>query len=289
MKELPMAMLFKVLKAREHMPAMTDFIITTDKDGKIDKISEVVVPDGMIYSPLPPSTTFSISASAMESMSSAIRLAEEARKRARSNYSKNFYDIYREHLSEPIVRHTHDTMFNLFDRLFPYYAGDVRVIDFGCGTCEFDKHHINHTNYLGIDNSPEAGTDLRPKSQLVFEDFLENGWHKSLDFNPTAFVALFSTEISLPTQSRYDFYKKVFLDFPSIQIGMVSGFYYDDKRFEPIVGEKSNAGTFTVYQTIEQQALVQNNIFEELRCYKNVPSKLWGEQLVEVWKFFIRK
>lgn len=273
------------------MSAETSFIITTDKNGKIDKVREVEVVDRLIYSPLSPSTTFSIPASAMAAMTSAIRLAEEARKRATSNYTKHFYDRYRGHLTEPHVRYTHDAMFKILDSLHPA-LGHMKVIDFGCGTGEFDKYHKEHSFYTGIDSSPDAGSDLRiwsGGSGLITADFLEDGWQKQIDFNPTVFVGLFSTEIVMPPEQRYKFYKKVFLDFPSIKLGMVSGFYYDSKKHDSVIEEKSDAGIFTVYQTVESQGAFQNNIFDELRCYRNVPSELWGEDLVEVWKFFIKK
>lgn len=59
-----------------------DFLVNVSPGGAIDSIRGIAVPDGLLYAPVPPNTTNSISASAMHAMTSAINLANEIQQRA---------------------------------------------------------------------------------------------------------------------------------------------------------------------------------------------------------------
>ena len=89
----------------------------------------------------------------------------------------------------------------------------------------------------------------------------------------------------MPAPVRYEFYRKLFKENRDLTIGMVAGFYYKDRAAQEAVLE---TGDLISYQTIEKQSDYICKEFTEFRCYQEVPSKMWGDQVVEVWKFLIR-
>lgn len=108
----------------------------------------------------------------------------------------------------------------------------------------------------------------------------------SLPFTPNAFVSLFSVECFHSTPEKYEFYEKIFKTFSTIEFGLVGGFFYEGRRGEEKVGE---TGNIVSYQTIEKPWKYTSNWFTEFRMHIRTPSKMFGPDVVEVWKFFIRK
>lgn len=196
-------------------------------------------------------------------------------------YDKGFYDKYKDYLNESAVRQAHTRIFKIAS-LNPDFRN---VVDFGCGMFNEFYEFANPDTYLGIDVNI---SDSKPNKVLVQTDYrkirdlaLYVGAH-----SPTAFVSLFSTENTAPTEENYEFYKKVFKECPSINSGLVSGFYYVSKRHQNPIGE---TGGIESYQTLEGIEEVSSDLFSEMRVILPVPSKMFGPDVFEVWKFFERK
>ena len=81
-------------------------------------------------------------------------------------------------------------------------------------------------------------------------------------------------------------YEKVFAQFSSINFGLVVGLFYESKRGLEIVEE---TGGITSHQTIEDPSLFVSDVFTELRVHLRTPSAMFGQDVIEVWKFFVRK
>lgn len=209
-------------------------------------------------------------------------------------YDEEFYELYRQYLEEPIVRQNHDRMFRLFAQLIHrgrakghHYFRRPTVVDLGCGTGEYEHYDREHARYAGVDvNDTGSGPNFIPTSDYRSFDWLEN-----LAFEPNAFISLFSIEpnAALSAEDKYEFYEEVFKRLPSIKFAMVSGFFYRSQKDLPIVGE---TGGIQSAQTIEDPSDFISEVFTEFRAHIETPSKMFGpepHEIVEVWKFFMRK
>lgn len=143
-----------------------------------------------------------------------------------------------------------------------------------------------HDEYFGVDLNVESKqfynyetirANYREKAAL--DEILKFSWRI------TAWTSLFSTEITAPYPANYELYKYIFEN-SKIKVGVVSGFYYANRKTEAVVGE---AGGILSYQTLESLEDVKNDVFDEIRSVVHVPSKMFGEDVYEVWKLFIRK
>jgi len=196
-------------------------------------------------------------------------------------YDDDFYDQYREYLEEPVVRKQHGSMFNLFGSICcSHNYGNV--IDLGSGLNEYLQYSCVVDNYLAIDyNNPNN-----------IKNFIEGDYTigvlkylKDWPFQPNIFVSLFSIEACLPPDAKYHLYRRIFEEVPSIRYGLVSGFYYESKRDNLLVNEN---GKITSFQTIENQMDWQDDTFTEMRTILRVPSKMFGDDVYEVWKILKR-
>ena len=206
-------------------------------------------------------------------------------------YDNEFYNLYASYLEEPIVRANHQKAFEIFESYLWRYE-DYTYLDLGCGLSEIRKYWLNgagYDEYVGVDR--EAIVD--PKSanspyRRIVQDYLDldllisnlNG------FVPSTVVSLFSVEACYPANFKYEFYHKVFAAFPEVERALVSGFYYDSKRDQETVEE---AGGLVSYQTIESMYDYSSAVFDEVRIQMKTPSKLFGPDVVEVWKILTRK
>jgi hypothetical protein len=189
------------------------------------------------------------------------------------SYDKEFFEKYQNYLHEPTVRNMHDRM---FDRFYEICGHDlVDVIDLGCGLCQEYRKHGNFHVYKGVDKIVENG------QYTVKADYLTY----AIEQRHTVFVSLFSTECCLSAADKYEFYRKKFRENLYIKRGLVSGFYYKNRAEQEKVEE---VGGLVSYQTIENQQQYQCKEFIEFRAQVDVPSELFGPDVVEVWKFFIR-
>lgn len=189
-------------------------------------------------------------------------------------YNDLFYKLYKDYLVEPTVRQAHDWIFRIakLDNRFD------RVVDLGCG--EFNEYHqyAKPSQYVGIDINVEA-------SRLVWKyNYRDIRWIDKISCDITGFVSLFSSEITATSNENYAFYRNIFKH-SSLQVALVSGFYYAKKKNENPICE---AGDVLSFQTVDFPEEVSQIEFSEKRIILPVPSKLFGDDVYEVWKFFER-
>jgi SAM-dependent methyltransferase len=201
-------------------------------------------------------------------------------------YDQAFYSAYLRYLAEPVVRRNHDEMFEFFRRWTGPCSLQVgpwlSVVDLGCGLGEFERHG-DWRRYVGVDRN-----DTGKVKDFIHGDYSDLAGVKALlRWEPDAFVSLFSIEACFLPDERYTLYDRVFDAWPSIRFGMVSGFYYQNRLDEPVVSEAG--GAIVSCQTIEKQADFLSSRFFEVRTSLRTPSELFGDDVVEVWKFFARR
>jgi len=194
-------------------------------------------------------------------------------------YDENFYRIYRRYLEESTVRRSHDHVFTLFASLL--FPDRPRVIDLGCGIGEYALYDVYHTEYVGVDlnNTGEV-------KKFIEADYMALGFGRSVPFLPNAFISSFSIECCHGVEQKYNFYNRVFSLFPTVHCGLVGGFFYESKRDNDVVSE---TGGIESHQTIEDPSLHISDLFTELRIHLRTPSKMFGADVIEVWKLFVRK
>jgi hypothetical protein len=191
-------------------------------------------------------------------------------------YDDEFYRLYDAYLKEPQVRKAHNWVFSLVK---PDHAFNI-VVDYGCGLNREWYWHGPSCLYYGIDVNGDPRVSFRVDYRTM--DLSEHGYYDGV----TAFVSLFSSEITAPTEANYAFYERVFQTLPNIRTGLVSGFYYVGREKENPIEE---AGGVISYQTLERPEEVQNKVFSEKRIVLPVPSALFGNNVYEVWKIFERR
>ena len=193
-------------------------------------------------------------------------------------YDENFYRMYRQYLQEPIVRRNHDHVFALFASLL--LPEKPRVMDLGCGIGEYATFDSHHTAYAGVDLNNTGNV-----ANFVQADYRALDFKEELSFAPNAFISLFSIECCHPAIAKYAFYEKLFKAFPWIQCGLAGGFFYESRRDKETVSE---TGDIVSFQSTEDPAQHISGIFTELRLHLRTPSAMFGQDVVEVWKFFVR-
>lgn len=197
-------------------------------------------------------------------------------------YDPEFYEKYSKYLIEKKVRNSHDKILKMVKPL-----GDFdNVVDFGCG--QFNEFLIygKPQKYLGIDKEVENFQD--GAASFIKADYRNSKNLQELinPLKPTSFVSLFSSEIIDHYKENYEFYERAFSEIPSLNKGLVSGFFYESKKRENPIGE---AGGIMSYQTLEDIDNVHSKLFNEMRFILPVPSKMFGKDVFEVWKLFERK
>ena len=192
-------------------------------------------------------------------------------------YDKNFYKLYLEYLKEKTVRASHDRMFAYFRQFTHPYS--LRVADLGCGLGEYSTYGY-YADYVGIDLNNTG--QVKNFTQVDYHDL---GFVAKLPFAPNAFVSLFSIECFHSAKDKYALYEKIFADAPSVKYALVGGFFYESKRGLETVGE---TGGIVSYQTIEDPAQYISRMFSELRTHIKTPSKMFGKDVIEVWKILSR-
>ena len=193
------------------------------------------------------------------------------------SYDKEFYQMYQAYLREKVVRANHNKIFECFRRLIQ--PMELLVVDLGCGLGEYSLHG-SYTKYVGIDVN-----DTGQVKSYVQTDYHNPNFATLLPFVPTAFVSLFSIECCHSVDDKYALYEQIFTNIPSIRYGLVVGFFYESKRDLETVGE---AGGIVSYQTNEDPSLYISNTFSEFRIHMRTPSKMFGDDVIEVWKFLSR-
>jgi hypothetical protein len=203
-----------------------------------------------------------------------------------SGYDGDFYKDYERYLLEPDVRKAH---------WFPLSAAKQEsafddVVDLGCGCREFQRY-VEPWRYIGVDAvHPDADikSDYRHRSTVnEIVDFCadRDTLHRLC---PRAFVSLFSSEITACEEVNYALYRRLFKDISSIRQALVSGFYYDHLKTRRIVEEIPGLFSYQSLDPIETSIERAHGCFTEKRIVIPCPSKMFGEGVVEVWKFFER-
>jgi len=194
-------------------------------------------------------------------------------------YDENFYQMYRAYLKESVVRRNHDHVCSLFASLL--LPDSPRVMDLGCGIGEYATYDRRHIEYIGIDLN-NTGSVV----PFIQADYLKLDFGNLLPFVPNAFISLFSIECFHTAESKHAFYNRLFSAFPTVMCGLVGGFFYESRRNQETVSE---AGEIISYQTIEDPSLHISPLFTELRIHLRTPSQMFGDDVVEVWKLFVRR
>lgn len=212
-----------------------------------------------------------------------------------NDYDHRWYERYRNYLKEKYVRKAHNEMFDMLHTLSISFKecdyGRINVIDLGCATQEFYNYYKPY-NYFGIDSKYidkefDNGYYGESSDRIgMIGNYTELDLSEVCPFIPTVFVSLFSTEIFMGPDTKYQFYERIFRENPSIEIGMVAGVYYRGKEGCYTVNENDE---FIIWQTIEDQKNFRSRKFDEFRTYIDVPSETFGPYVVEVWKWFIRR
>ena len=198
-------------------------------------------------------------------------------------YVKSVYDSYARYLQESTVRDAHNIVFTAARSISPAFTD--AVVDLGCGLSEFYKHAEPRT-YFGLDlnaeplefrNFTRAAGDYR-NMQLLYAQLSRTRF--------TAFVSLFSTEITAAPETNQGLYERLFRWFPSMQAGLVSGFYYAQRKHENPVVE---TGRLISYQTLGAIENHNSPVFNQIWITLPVPSLMFGADVIEVWRILTRK
>lgn len=158
------------------------------------------------------------------------------------------------------------------------------LLDLGCGRINEAARLFVMDTYIDIDADPANNPAHEP---VDYRDMTALTRVLRRCSRPDAFCSLFSTELTAPASTNNDYYQQLFDTFPTLQRGIVSGFYYDDsRRNDPVVEE---AGGLRSFQSIGLLADDRFCSFTETRLQLRVPSKLFGRDVVEVWRLLERK
>jgi hypothetical protein len=203
-------------------------------------------------------------------------------------YDPDFYARYEAYVTEPRVRLKHDKFLRVWNTIRVGPA-DLRtlgsVIDLGCGRAmEYQRFHPG-AHYTGFDqNAVEMDV---PRRRVVQADYRDPEFlNRKFDLPPTHFVSLFSAEITAPAHTNKALYERLFTRIPTIQAGLVSGFYYTDARIDQ--NPVREAGGLVSWQTLNHLEQDRSEVYDEVRLTAAVPSDLFGEDVIEIWRVFTR-
>jgi len=186
------------------------------------------------------------------------------------------------------------------------------VVDLGCGQSHEYQKYGSYSDYLGIDRDHGESSDSfmtmdyrdeRAWNSRVFQQETLDEWSArvSPDFmtdidiavmqahrikQADVFVSLFSTEITAPHRKNQRLYEVLFANLPEMRFGLVSGFYYWNKRHLNPVKE---AGDVVSFQTLDPPEAMASEWYSEQRFTVACPSKMFGPDVYEVWRVLERR
>ena len=190
---------------------------------------------------------------------------------------EGFWQAYEEFVKESLPRHE-AAVDLLYYNGRNYFDEDV-LLDLGCGKSNEAHRLIDAWSCMEVDSN-----DVGAMYQLDYRTQLPEIINKTKLFEPTIVSSLFSIEITAPAEDNYKLYETLFNEVKSLKTGLVSGFYYTDKMNENPVEE---VGGLKSYQTLDLMS--EHKLFSEKRLYVPAPSKLFGPNVIEVWKLLERK
>lgn len=191
-------------------------------------------------------------------------------------YNEEFFDEYEEYIRQPEVRELHDDIFSMLSKNVPLYS----VVDLGCGRSKEFYRFYRPNVYVSVDSNSGTKADIITDYRVDPYNTVKIASSLRKDVI-TGFVSLFSSEIHGTIQENYELYGKLFT-YPAIQMGLVSGFYYKDKK------DKAFIDSIGVHQTLESIEEVEHPTFRELRIIIPCISNFFEEE-IEVWKLFTRR
>lgn len=164
-----------------------------------------------------------------------------------------------------------------------------RILDLGCGKFQEARSLLAPKDYLGVDVDPPEDlfgfkADYRKEWGIVADTALNPSKGDDALF-PDLIVSLFSVEITASAEPNRELYELAFRDVPTVKHILSAGFYYTDKTGHNPVEE---AGGLKSWQTLDLLD-PHNKVFSESRLYVPAPSKLFGPNVVEVWKLLTRR
>lgn len=191
-----------------------------------------------------------------------------------------FWQKYRVYFRETL--NDHKSILGHFPALKPSSGFSVveNVLDLGCGKLFSARELLSPRFYVGVDEivDPVETSDFR----LVRGNYRDIELLNSIRFHPWVITSLFSSELGASPEENDKFYKQLLDTFQYSAYVLVSGFYYSDRRDLPIVKE---AEGLVSHQSIGDLS----TDLDEVRVLKRVPSKMFGADVVEVWRLLSRK
>lgn len=201
---------------------------------------------------------------------------------------EKFWDQYGAYLVESRERHK-----GAISTLLRYQGGESTdtvapsVIDFGCGQYASAASLMPHPHtYLGIDkHKPGMRHTAMCEVSFVEGDYLERVKQTIV---PTCFTSLFSAECTSYQDHNRKFYNWIFEAYPTLNYGIVSGFYYLSRWRDELVNE---TGNITSCQSTGPLTDFTDSslLYTETKLEIPAPSKMFGPNVVEVWKLLERK
>lgn len=195
-------------------------------------------------------------------------------------YDLSFYERYERYLVERTVRTAHDRALRIFGQM----ARSPDVVDLGCGKSQEFRRFGPWTSYVGYDANAEksaASRDPRPG------DYRDPGFIDLVGtLSASAFVSLFSTEITAPAEENTRLYTTLFERAPTMHWGLVSGFYYAGSKNVNPIQETGGISSYQTLHALEEQA---TDTYDEYRIEMQVPSAMFGDDVVEVWRILQRR
>jgi hypothetical protein len=193
----------------------------------------------------------------------------------------HFYELYTGYLAEERVRKVHDAVLQAA-MLHPALQ---RVVDLGCGQGNEFFHYGKPALYVGLDQNAapiHEARRIRLKADYRDVNVIKEivGQHAL-----TAAVSLFSTELTWPPKANHIYYEGLFRQ-TTIQAVFVAGGYAEHAEGEETILE---AGNLVSYQTFGGfEGLSPTSLFDETRICIACPSKMFGEDIIEVYRLLQR-
>jgi hypothetical protein len=195
-------------------------------------------------------------------------------------YDGDFYEAYERYLLEDRVRDKHDAILDMWHRAT--WPNSSYVVDLGCGRSnEYFRFGPDVKAYQGFDvQESQHGMVLDYRGPDLIQTM------RTLDWEPDAFVSLFSAECTATPIQNAELYERLFREIPTIKHGLVTGFYYVSRRHMNPIEE---TGGIVSWQTVSSLEDDVSDVYDEVRIVTRVPSTMFGEDVVEVWRMFTRR
>lgn len=201
------------------------------------------------------------------------------------SYNSEYFSKYQKYLDEDVVRNQHDMIFDMFQT----FAQPERVLDLGCGGCCEYELYGNYVEYIGVEIEKSIVDQLKEIDIKIFnlnyrdENFLNEIYSKH-DLLADTFISLFSSELTAHHSDNIKLYEKLFSS--GFQHGLVSGIYYKNKKdINPVL----EVGDIYSWQTLGSVENYDSNVYSTVLIQLPVPSKMFGDDVIEVWKMMRKK